>query len=1226
MPSIEIYHVDGTMQERELSRRQPLSIGRQTFNDICVPEEDVSAMHCRILWNKSAFEVAAANPGGVEVNGTSVTHARLTPGDVIRVGSLDLIYVERAADENADMGEPEIKLREEPPPLPRYNKEPRPEIDSDLPPRLEEIDEPGQKARGERGKRSSKPDKPVSKPIEDLSLFEGPVNTPSQVLAAFGKEELSDEDEFTSTLSLKPIPGGRSSAASSTTSPAEKPAAKDRTPILSLASRARPGEQDIFQSPLVLGLSIGGAVLLLVAGIFWFLIAREQATRLYDRALAELNGGQYAQAITSFEQFLTTYSGHSLQIQAERGLSRAQVQKEIGGATPAWKRGLEQLQALISSQRNQPDFKDLHPTIHKFAEEIALGAARGAEATRDAELLTVSEDAQVLLERFADPTLPPTAAISRIKEARVAAVIAVSKQKFFDDSMAVIDQAIADGKPMVALSERERLVRSFDGFASQKRVKDALQKALDLERSVVVTDEVESAAETTDVPPPTSPSVLGVFHTRIRTDEPSQGRAAFALGKDCCYAIDTVTGELVWRRVIGFNPPFFPKTVSGRQPGLLMFDALIQSLVCCRPATGELIWRHKLSARPLSAPLVHEGQIYIATSDRGLCRLDLDSGRQTERVTFSQNVVGPPVLSHDGNHLLIPGEAAMIYSLSMRPLAAAATTFTDHAAGSITAPPLSLGRLLLLCENDHADSSLLRVWDAGKPKSPLVELAAKSIRVGGQVRQTPVLRGNQLIVPSSGEQLGAFSVTDEPGREGLVPIAQYRISVDETVGDRPADNQPGENAAPEKGRPNPLKVPMYVALGADKLFWVASSAFRRFDIGPDAIHIHSNFLAVGIASQELQLAGDQFFIGRKAMFHDAVTFSAVDRDRMISPWRIVLGAKYLELGTARDGGALGLTEAGHLVMIGLNRLRQGGFDLKAASELELPAGIKQPLVASTLHSGQIFLAAQSDVSQLWIINPAGQIEFTTRLAGSDEIKVPAVLLDGGLVVPLAGRLKFVSTAAGKKPVQDWLAPAGEQPAQDWRFLVRLDSDELIACDAGGLLTRIQLRTEGVPHLAGVAKLQLGQPVDLPPASRDDAMLIADGAGNVQQLNVRTFDRDGAREFKSPVRGVWSIGNTWLVWSGDDKLHSMTGGNDLPIRWSFDLNGLKPAGPPLEAGNRIWIACRDGHVLVLDSTTGAETVRTLVPQSLTMGLKKFDDGLYAVACDGMVYRIDVNPDK
>ena len=1179
MPFLKLQYADGSEQQRELSRSQPLSIGRQSFNDVCVPEDGVGAMHCRVSWSKTAFEVTAATATGIDVNGTSVARASLQAGDVIRVGSLDLVYLDPASAEVVDAG---FKLVEEadrgkgvtalkpPPPIPSA-KSAVPEVKS---------------SRTEKSQRPSPPP-PVVRPVEDMSLFEGAVYTQSQELpvAAFDDE---DDDK---TDSGQPVLQRLSSSQPMRSVASSKP---DRSVLSVPTGRRRPGEQDILTSPLVMGLGIGGVVLLLVTGIFWFLMAREQASRLFAQAQSELSNGQAAQAVISFETFVKTFPQHTLRRQVDRGLDQALVQKETTGASPAWKHGLEQLQKLISNHRAESDFADMHSTLFRLSEEISLGAAQTAETARDAELLIVSDEARSLMERYADPTNPPTASLARIKEAKDSAEKAIGKQNTFDSAMEAVETALTNKQPIVALAEREKLVRRFADYANQKRVKASLQKALDLERSVIATDDTERAAETKDDDASPAVSALGLFHTRSRTEEVSAGRVAYVLAKDSCYAVDTVTGELVWRRVIGLDAPFFPMLATGAQPSLLIYDSRRKSLDCCQPANGKLIWRQKLDARPRSAPLVHEGQIYLATDDRALCRIDLDSGRLTAKVTFSQNVLGPPSLSHDGKYLLIPGDMAMVYALTMRPLGAAAMTFTDHAAGAIVAPPVSMGKLLLLCENDKADSTRLRVFDAGQPTGPLVELAGA--RVVGAVRDAPILRGNQLVVPSSNEHLAAFSVTDEAGRAGLAPVAQYRVK----------DGYGG---------------PMFVALGPDRQFWSASSAFRRFEIGADTIRMDQNAQAQGIASQPLQLVGEQFFVGRKAPFHDAVVFSAVDRERMVSPWRIVLGAEPLEVMVARDGGAVSVNEAGQIVSLGSSRLKQGGIELKAATELELPADMKLPLRATRLHDGRLALAATGETTLVWIVNGSGQTDATLKLAKGDVVEANPVLIDDGLVVPLPARLKLLPLGGGRKSVQDWLAPVDENAKHHWRFLMRLDGNELIACDDTGLLTRVQLRTTDVPHLAGATKLQFDQPVDVAPVLRGEMLFVADASGAVRQLNVRSFDVDGQRSFAAPVRGVWTIGETLLVWAGDDKLHAVSAGNELPERWSLPLSGHQPMGAPLEWSGQIWVACRDGLVVAFDPTSGKESRRIELPQVLSLGLRVIGDDLLAVACDGTVYRID-----
>ena len=1138
MASLKLQRNDGSTQSYELSRSQPVTIGRQSFNDICIPDPNVAPMHCRVSWNKAGFEVTAATSNGVEVNSTNVTHQTLKSGDVIQLGESQLVYEEQLA------------AKAPPPPLPPV-----------IP------------------RRRDRQPAAAEKPVEE-SLYDGPVLTESQAVI----DALLDEEKQDDSL----LPGSRPK-------PKVSKNIFDRPPV-------RPGEQEIIKSPLVLTLAGGGLALLLITGIFWFLMSREQSNRMYDRAVAEMNDGQYSQSISTFERFIEQNPQHGLRRQADRGLAKAQIQKEISGAAPTWKRGLERLNDLIKTHRNDSDFSSLYSSLFQYAEQISMGAAKTAETTHDPELLVLSQDAQNLLERYSDPAAPPTGSIARIVEQRRKSKIAIEKQRSFDLAMKAVDTAIAETKPMVALSERERLVKAFPEFKNIKRVKESLQKALDLERSIVATDETERSAETTDDPLWSHDPVLGLLHSRSRMDELSQGKIVFVTAKDSCYAIDPATGELVWRRVIGFRTPFFPVLSIGSQSVVLLFDTRTNSLMACQMSTGRLIWKQMLNARAIGRPLINEGQIYLSLAGNNLVRIDLETGRLSATVRFSQNLATPPVLSRDGEHLLVPGEIAMIYSLTLRTttskpaLSAVATTFTDHAAGSLTASPLMLGDLLLICENDRADSARLRVWNAHQPADSLVELP--STRITGQVRDTPVIRGNQLIVPSSGEQFAAFVVSDDPGHQGMTPVGEYR--------------------ADTTSKSDQIASPLFVALGPDNQFWSAGSAFRRFEITGNTIRMDSNFTAPGIASQPLQSIGEQFFVGRKSRSSDAVTFSAFERERLTSPWRCIVGDAPLEMVSTREGGLVWVGESGSVYSLGKNRLAQGGVELKSGTDLELPQNITHPIQASVLHDERIALISAGETVQISILNQMGQLVETHKL---DEIPQAApIQLNEGLIIPLPSRLKIL--ARNRKPVQDLILAVGENLEHRWTHLVRINDTELIAIDGTGRLTRVQFRSGEVAHLANVAELQLDHPIDVRPLLLGESLYVADSSSRLRQLNIRSFDVDGQTTLSAPITQLWGIGATnVLVQTGDRTLRYLTEGKTLPEQWTYTLEKLEPTGPAIVVADQLWLACRNGTVIVLNANTGAEIRRVDLPQALSIGLRQVQDTLYAVAVDGTLYRLN-----
>jgi len=94
MPFLEIVYLNGDVDRKPLEKQQPVSIGSHSSNDIRIDEEGVETLHCRVAWNKKAFEAVAAGTEGFEVNGNVVQRAVLKQGDVLRFGTVDLKFFE----------------------------------------------------------------------------------------------------------------------------------------------------------------------------------------------------------------------------------------------------------------------------------------------------------------------------------------------------------------------------------------------------------------------------------------------------------------------------------------------------------------------------------------------------------------------------------------------------------------------------------------------------------------------------------------------------------------------------------------------------------------------------------------------------------------------------------------------------------------------------------------------------------------------------------------------------------------------------------------------------------------------------------------------------------------------------------------------------------------------------------------------------------------------------
>ena len=245
---------------------------------------------------------------------------------------------------------------------------------------------------------------------------------------------------------------------------------------------------------------------------------------------------------------------------------------------------------------------------------------------------------------------------------------AIVEQSRFSAKIAEIEKANADRHPMEALAARRSLLGALSQVAGDPRLAKLLEKTLNVEKSLVVEEDPGTPARTKELNSTSAPHVCLVLNTRSHTEESAGTRPVFVLAKDCCYAVDHVTGEPIWRRVIGLDSPFLPLSVATSKSGLLLFDTNHLSLVLVARQTGKLIWEQPINEPVSGAPLIDQGQIYLATQGNHLDKIDLETGRLVSRLTFSQKILSPPAPVHNNERLVVAGNASLIYTLTTSPL------------------------------------------------------------------------------------------------------------------------------------------------------------------------------------------------------------------------------------------------------------------------------------------------------------------------------------------------------------------------------------------------------------------------------------------------------------------------------------------------------------------------------------------------------------------------------
>jgi hypothetical protein len=1173
-----------------ISRQHPICIGRHASNDICIDDAEVAPIHCRVAWNGAEFELAAANRDGVDVNGTLVRHSVIKAGDVLRIGPADIFVRSPPSAATAGVAAPDAQ--DDPLPVlesPESAVIPVPSEEFQLAPVTQDnlaaregwdrsvFHANAWSGMGEHLKRDAMhKQKPIAqaqsaprvKPGEALgSMLDEEHENPSEPVAVASPESASavDARPLSARLSERLGPG-----------------------------RVRPGEQEALRSPVILAMFGIALALGLAAAAIYFVIGRETTTQEFDAASAEFEAKHYGQAAELFEKFLTQHGGHKLASDAQYKMWNARILKEIGGGSPAWKRGLESVEQSIDANRDRRDFREHNDDLVEHLKQIALGASASAQSTADRSLLDISSSAESMLPRYFPDGKVPADLSTRLRSAYVGAQNAIIKHDVLSGRIAEIERENAAHRPMAALAARRALLARYPEMASDPKLALLLKKTLDIEKGLVIREDVNKPAAPRGSA--TAPRTLSLtMHTRSRTEEPAGTRPVFVLAKDCCYAVDHVTGEPIWRRVIGFDAPFFPVQVETSAPGLLAFNSKRLALVLIDRRTGEPIWEQDLGEAISGIPLIDQGQIYLATLGRHLYKIDLESGRIITRLTFSQKILSPPALTRNKERLIVAGDASLIYTLTTSPLECLRVDDLGHASGSLINGAIGVGGLVLLTESTGAAVTRLHVFDAHNDETWLKLLDVQTVE--GQVRDAPVVYGKMLFVSSIPARITAFTVSDAPGQESLTPTTSLAI-------------------------PKQDEGSIFLSAGPDGQVWMAGSSVRQLQLklNSQTFSLNSAEVAVGASSQPLQIVGQYLFAARRFAYAGSVVFSEIERELMTGQWRTIFGSSIIGSGVYRDGEIVTVGEAGEVFSVSPNELDRPGFKSSATVAVDVDSKTDHPLRVTSLSDGKLAIDSAGPKPTLWFIGPGGQL--TGSFALEKPLEAPPVELAAGLVLPLPGRLRLVSRASGVSAAEEQLAPVEGGQSARWKSAARISDKDLVAMDSRGRLSRFQYRTDPVHSLTEVVSKKLEKPCDTGLAVVGSKIVFGDVEGTLHFLDAATLDPVVAHKLPSPAVGrLWTAGALVLIETRDHQLVVFDTSGPTKSLFAVPLGQTGPSGPPAIIRGRLIIATRDGTVLSVDPATGQVAARLTIDQPLSGGVINADGRPVVATIDGSLCRVD-----
>ena len=449
-------------------------------------------------------------------------------------------------------------------------------------------------------------------------------------------------------------------------------------------------------SPLVTGLVVIFGLLVVFSFGLWVMISRANALRQYNIAVADMEGGNFLNAIKEFDHFLISNPTDHRAGKAKVLLALSKVRQHTGSTGASWGNALIEARSMVDEVGQLEEYRDSSVDLAEELRKTAEGLADRAADLADSKGLIEAESALKLHARVAGQAAESLIERSKIPVKLEKARFAIRKSKDRTEALASMDAALKGNQPGVAYSSRDVLVRRYPDLAADKEVASRLALANDQIQKAVSYDPSGRPGETEARPEPMGPPTSLVL--RLEPGRPpsiANGPTAYALADGALYGLDAATGAPRWQVPVGLGSPFPPMAVAGDPTSVIVVDARSNELIRVDGRTGALIWRQELNGSVADPPLILGNQMFQATLDGRLLQIDLASGAIRGTLQLGRKLARMPVADDSVQHLYLLADEDCLFVLTLDPLACVAVEYLGHEAG--------FGRLC-----SRASGSLLR--------------------------------------------------------------------------------------------------------------------------------------------------------------------------------------------------------------------------------------------------------------------------------------------------------------------------------------------------------------------------------------------------------------------------------------------------------------------------------------------------------------------------------------
>ncbi|HWB13772.1 MAG TPA: PQQ-binding-like beta-propeller repeat protein [Pirellulales bacterium] len=929
--------------------------------------------------------------------------------------------------------------------------------------------------------------------------------------------------------------------------------------------KAAGGQRSIWDTPLML-LGGGGLALIIIAiAFFVFRIGRLSGDESFRQADELYKSGSHTQAIDKFDKYLEEFPDHEQVSLArvERGMARMRQAVE-GGRD--FSKTLATVKSILAEISPEEQFGEAQKELASLLPQTAAGLARQADTKADGKVVEEGEEALKLVDKYVRKTIRPEQQLADVRASLELTKRKLGRDAALKEAVTGIQKSIADGAPQQAYQIRKQLLKQYPALAGNEELLAAVLSLSKAEKEAVsYKAEARSAAPADAQSPVEAEVVMGV---RQGKNAPGvTGEVVPVLAGGAAFAFNAETGEILWRRFLGYDTTFVPRAISvDADSDLLMVDSQRHEVLRVARSTGALKWRY-IVGEPFDAhPVFARGQVWVATRPGKLVTIELETGNSPGYIELPQGLrVGPSFDSREQVAYQL-GENSNLFSLSPQSFQCQEVLYLGHEPESVHVSPLVISPYVFIVEDQGAGDSLLHVL-AADDRGTNLRSAQEPMVLAGHVRSPLEASGRTLVVVTDRGAVYSFEINPPDPGPPLTKVAE----------------RPPENGSPLIRYPR-LK---------DSQLWMAGLGLSKYDVQSARGKLDPRWVIDegDTFLEQPVLIGNVLIGARRQGNQPDVLVGAISAQDHTRYWetRVAAPPAGPPVTDAKSGRMLLFNRVGALFDFSPDNLRASGTQNAAGLPEDLNEPFSGAVAATPLATGG---AAISSAGAGWRALVAPESNRLQWLALPDSLGAPAASFRGGLLVPgRMGQVFVIDPASGRSVIQPFQPRLERGLEFNWSNPLVLNEDEVLLADGTSKFYRLSVIDKPEPHLVALAETTLAGPVTAPLAVAGQTAYAVNGRG---ELTAFLLGRGAAKTLEpgnswpldgGAAWGPFAAGSNVLVATNVGQLLCLNDSQELV--WQVELKHGPLSGTPLVSGDGVLVSTKSGQLLRLALASGDE---------------------------------------